>query len=398
MKKILLTFVIAILVFSCKTESDVEPAKAQTFIRYFGSENNHTAMMALEADNGYSLLSTVEIPTSALGEFKYKIKFIHTDLYGNLLWEKSYPAFDEPGSMKASSFIPLMNSGYLIIGDRINTDGSTSLCLLLIDLNGNVQNTKEISRNGTSLHGKAVTIDASGNYIVLGNIAGDPLKDMYVSKINAQDLKQAPIWERLYGAGSGTVVNRIYADINQSLLWVGSVKLADKSAIRLVIAPQNSEGTDNGNLFGDPNADEEAGDICQAGNGFAITGTTNIHVNEDIYLTKISNSGNQIFFKSYDFDGQNDHGNAICSSPEGGYVILGTVESGSKGNGREDYYLLKTDASGNQEWAYNYGGSDKEEGASVRSTSDGSYLVFGTTYYGRLGKLMLMKIDKNGKL
>jgi hypothetical protein len=59
MKKIVL-FGMLVIALSCKTESEVEPATG-TFIRYFGSEKNHTAVLALEADNGFTLLSNVEV-------------------------------------------------------------------------------------------------------------------------------------------------------------------------------------------------------------------------------------------------------------------------------------------------------------------------------------------------
>jgi hypothetical protein len=119
----LLPFILVGMLLGCRDEKDVEPAKSATFVRYFGSEHNHTAVLALEADNGYSLLSNVEIAVDNLGDKSYKIRFIHTDLNGNIVWQKEYPEFgtSEPGldGYRASSFIPV-DDGYLIIGERIN--------------------------------------------------------------------------------------------------------------------------------------------------------------------------------------------------------------------------------------------------------------------------------------
>src|SRR5688500_18415106 len=97
MKKLLLISFIAVF-YACDTENDVDPA-SRSFLRYCGSENNHTAVLALEANEGYTLLSNLDIQTDQT--FTNKIKLSRTDLNGNLLWEKSYPAF-EPRSNRVS--------------------------------------------------------------------------------------------------------------------------------------------------------------------------------------------------------------------------------------------------------------------------------------------------------
>ena len=78
-------------------------------------------------------------------------------------------------------------------------------------------------------------------------------------------------------------------------------------------------------------------------------------------------------------------------------MILGTVGSERT---QQDLYLTKRNAiDGEKIWDVTYGSEDREEGASVRTTSDGSYLVFGTVYFGdRVRKLMLMKVKQNGQL
>jgi hypothetical protein len=415
MMKKAIPFILCALIFGCRSEQDVEPANEPTFLRYFGSEHSHTAHLAIEADNGYSLLSTIQIPKDNLGNFVYKIRIIHTDTYGNVVWNKEYPSFADDngniganGSYKGSSFINT-GSGYLIIGERINDDGSSDLHLIETDFDGNVQHEKDITDPQHSMHGKAVTMDSDGNYIVLGGISGDT-NDMYVAKINADDLTTTapPVWSRKYGAGSGTLVNRIFINgSDKRLSWTGSISLTNFSAIRFIQAPEDSEGTDNGNLLGDDDSNESASDFCAIPGGYVIVGTTdksekdNTIGDDNIYLTKVSPDGTRQSAVIFDFDGQNDRGNSICPGVESGTLVLATVESGSsKGNGKEDFYLLKLDGRFAQEWTegINYGGLDNEEGASVISTSDRGYLVFGTTYFGNLKKLALMKVNKDGKL
>jgi hypothetical protein len=406
----------------CLSEQDVDPAKQSTFLRYYGSENNHIAKSAIEANNGFSLLSTVEIPTDALGNFIYKIRFIRTDLYGNTEWQREYPSFEEQNGasgpfkgLRASSFITLPLNGYLIIGDRINNDGSSDLHLLQIDSTGNIVDSLSMSleQSGASLQGCAVTRDAEGNYIVLGKVNNDPPKDMFVSKVklNPAPLRDSVYWSHRYGNGSSNIpTNRIFQNPNNELSWGAAVVISDQTDSRLIRVEQDREGTIDGDELGDPTYNENPADVTRSSSGFAMIGTKKNKTggDEDIFLTRLTANGRpvgatvQLDFHSVNDAGSqtrlNDEGNAINLTSDGGYILLATVESGSFGNGRKDYWLVKTNPLGEVEWQTNYGGPDNEEGASVIQTSDGAYLLFGTTSFGNLKKLMLMKVDSKGKL
>jgi hypothetical protein len=422
MKK-LLSFGILMIALSCNKESDVEPATG-TFLRYFGSEKNHTAVLAMEADNGFTMLSNVEVQTAA--DIGFKIKMTHTDLNGNFLWEQSYPAYrEEPqdNTMTAASFIPLANSGYLIIGDRINpADERTDLQLLHLDLNGNMIASKTITGEdldldpliygGKNLHGHAIVAaeDANGaNFLILGSIEksvenNTDAPDMFVARINT-DLSIG--WTREYGASESSVVNRLYLTSDQSLFWTGSVNNYDQQDIRVVKVGKDSQLSFFGTPLPTPSINENASDICQATGGWALTGSTNEGGDDNIYLMKLSTNSEMVFYRNYgtteetpedeivDF-GLNDKGNSICQGTDGGLVMLATVEDPDT---QQDMYLIKVDGiSGNVVWKNSFGGDDRDEGASIRALSDGSYLVFGTSYFGRVRKLILMKVNKNGAL
>lgn len=392
MKKLFPIFFLAFA--ACKTEREVQPAKGP-FIRYFGSEYNYTAVLALESQHGFALLANMDIQSSVIGQFDKKIKFFKTDADGNLLWEKSYPAFGESGSMSAASFLSLEDEGYIIIGDRINNDGSTSMQLLRIDTEGSVQITKTLSVASASLHGHAVMKDVTGDFIVLGSITGNSPYNVYLAKVKSGDLSLE--WEKKYPS-QGTLMNRLYTSVSQNILWGSSVATSSgNNDVRLIHAPQNSETFLAGNLIGNPSLNENALDFCQIVGGYAITGVINEGADDNIYLARVTNQFEPVFTTKFDFNARNDKGVSICPATDGGLVILGTVESETD---QEDLYLVKTDGFGNLIWHYNYGGTDNQQAASVRPLQDGSYLLFGTTYFTSPGvrKLILMKVNRDGKL
>lgn len=415
MKKNIFLLLIWVLIIGCKTEADVEPASG-TFLRYFGSENNQYAILAMEAGNGYSLLSNIEIQKGAT-EVDFKIRLTHTDQHGNFLWEKSFPAFvkdeNEEGSARGFSFIQLANSGYLIVGDWIKSNGTSELLLLRTDSEGNMQDSVTISAKEAlpalpataSLLGKAVieTIDENGAplFVALAQIEknGSTNSDMLVAQINIEDLSIG--WVRGYGAGASSLINKLYTNVNKNLFWAGSVGTVQHD-VRLIEAPANSEST----IIGTPlvtSVDEFATDFCPTAGGWAFTGSTNKSGNENIYLLKVTSDSRIVYEQEItpvigsEIDPElNDRGSSICQGIDGGLMILGTIETEAS---LRDLFLVRVDGlSGSPIWKKKFGGANNEEGASVRITSDSHYLIFGTVTFGRSRKLMLLKVDRNGEM
>lgn len=95
--------------------------------------------------------------------------------------------------------------------------------------------------------------------------------------------------------------------------------------------------------------------------------------------------------------GENDEdASAVEQTTDGGYIICGTTQS--EGFGKRDLYLVKTDATGRQEWAKTYGGAENDEGRSVRQTTDGGFIVAGFTASDAIGSndIYLLRLDGEG--
>jgi hypothetical protein len=115
----------------------------------------------------------------------------------------------------------------------------------------------------------------------------------------------------------------------------------------------------------------------------------------DIFLIKTDANGNVIWAKTYGGT-YSDYAYSVQQTSDGGYIVAGTTRSfGAYGY---NIFLIKTDASGNIQWAKTYGGTDGDEDYSVRQTSDGGYILAGGTWSFSVEGALLIKTDANGNI
>jgi hypothetical protein len=150
--------------------------------------------------------------------------------------------------------------------------------------------------------------------------------------------------------------------------------------------------------------DDGAGSLVETSDGgYAIAGTWNYSVSAltsstgDAWLVKTNSSGVVEWTQTYG-GATIDAASSLVETPDGGYAIAGYTTSFGAGN--QDFWLVKTDSFGDMEWNMSYGGTTGDSVYSLVSTSDGGYALGG--YTGSFGAgawdFWLVKTDASGDM
>jgi hypothetical protein len=130
--------------------------------------------------------------------------------------------------------------------------------------------------------------------------------------------------------------------------------------------------------------------------GYILTGITpDSYGYADAWLIKTAADGNKVWDKTFGGSGWWDEADAVQQTSDGGYILAGTTWSYET---LDDFWLIKTDANGNKSWDKTFGGISDDVALAVQQTSDGGYILAGFTasFGAGGGDFWLIKTDANG--
>jgi uncharacterized delta-60 repeat protein len=135
--------------------------------------------------------------------------------------------------------------------------------------------------------------------------------------------------------------------------------------------------------------------------GYIVTGSTGSHFTGEanVLILKLDSNGNVTWEKAYSIK-ENDSAYSIQETSDGGYIVAGNTYSVVRSDDDSDMWILKLDSNGNVTWEKTYGGRESDGATSIQETSDGGYIVAGSTRSFGAGNndIWVLKLDGNGNI
>lgn len=346
-----------------------------------GNEEGHSVQQT--SDGGYIFTGF----TTSFGAGNFDYYLIKTNEYGDTMWTKSYGGanWDYGFSVKQTS-----DSGYIIAGHSDNfSSGLYTAHIIKTNSTGDTLWTKTFggsNPNGASSYSVQQTTD--GGYIITGDT---PLGAGDVSLIK-MDSTGNRLWTKAYGgANSYDIAYSVQQTTDEGYILSGFTNSFGAGYYDVYLIKTDSIGdTLWTKTYGSSGA--EIGWCVQqtADGGYIISGSDSLG---HAYIIKTTSSGDTLWTKDYD---SGKVVKSINQTSDGGFIFAGTASGFGLGN--KDLYLLKTDVNGNVSWTTSFGGAGYDEGFSVQQTLDGGYIVGGyTTTFGAGGSdFWLIKTDASG--
>ncbi len=303
-----------------------------------GSDYDRAYTIQQTADGGYVLVGTTSSNNfDVTGHYgSSDIWVVKLNSVGVIEWQKALggSSVDEGFSIQQTS-----DGGYVLCGVTFSTNGLVTNgqggWILKLNNLGTLQWQKKIGSFGCFMNCIQQTTD--GGYIAAGYSNG-PLgnTDYHIVKLDNLGIIQ---WEKYYGGTSSD-----YAYFIQQTNDGGYIVAGDTNST-------NTDVTQN-------------------------NGST------DYWILKLNSIGELQWQKA--LGGSSfDYGKSVQQTTDGGFIVCGNTNSNNglvTGNqGDTDYWVVKLNNLGSVLWQKTLGGSGTDNGQSIQQTSDGGFIIAGTT-------------------
>lgn len=406
--KYILILNLFISLFACEN-LDISIDQAGTFVKLFGLSNTEIGEDVKEFNSGYIILATI---TSTSDIENTEIVLLQTNKFGNLINNGDTLSSIRGGNNTASKLLLTDDGGFIVIGtveDTVtNIINEKNTNIYVEKFNSSITSEWE-KFIGTNSNEEGVAIKkASSGYIIAGSTdAADPSisnpegnKDIYLVKIDDEGNVE---WTENHGFAEDDYSGDVIV-IDNGYIVVGTSIHPDLATSNIMLCKSNLTGTSFDNTFyGGSNNDYGVAIVKVEDGGYIIVGNVEeiAGSNSNVYVVKVDDLGSIIWDEEYGTTALNDQGFDIIKS-NGGYIIVGTKELPTG----PAAYFLEIDSDGvilvgntNDEVlnGITYGGYGQII-YSIESTSDGSYIMTGSSGVEGNEMICLIKVNSEGEL
>ncbi len=273
-------------------------------------------------DFGCALIQTRDEGFTLASGKNWDMWLVKTDRNGSIQWDKVYGGIKNDA---ATTLIQTTDGGFALVGTTSSYGaGGDDIWLVKTNTSGEIQWQKTY---GSIYDDSASTLlqTDEGDLVLAGNVASSsPHLSTYLVKTNSSGVMK---WNQTYDISN--------LSINYALI----------------------QTTDN---------------------GFGLAGWihTSTSYNGQMWFMKTDNNGTAQWNQTYG-GMKGEVAYDLIQTTEGGFALAGSTSSFS--TGRQDMWLVKTDKNGYIQWNRSYGGTQKDYARVLLQTTDGGFVLLGTT-------------------
>jgi VWFA-related protein len=400
---------------------------SDTVIRWEGISAKETVRLEYSTDNGarWNLLTNTatnleytwrNIPRPPSAQCLVRASQIGSGTTGNagpqILWQKALGGRDRD---EAYSITQSSDGSYVVAGFTESNDGDVSgkhggwydfWVVKLRSSDGSIIWQRTLGGSGYD-EATSITQSSDGSYLVAGrtysndgDVSGNHGgRDFWVVKLRPSD--GSIIWQKTLGGSSTDEATSITQSSDGSYVvagWTGSND-GDVSGNHggydfWVVKLRPSDGSIIWQKTLGGSDVDRAYSITQSSDGsYVVAGYTRSnngdvsgnHGRADYWVVKLRPSDGSIIWQKTLGGSNDDEAYSIIESTDGSYVVAGSTESNdgdvSGNHGYRDYWVVKLRPSdGSIIWQKTLGGSGVDRAYSITQSSDGSYVVAGRTF------------------
>jgi len=315
---------------------------------------------------------------------------IKVDSSGNMEWNKTYGGQETISSTAGTlDMVQTNDGGYALSCHTFKTLGEeidSGFWLIKVDSSGNMEwNQTHWGLN----HPYSLIQTADGGYAIVGEgfwfVKTDSLGKMMWTKSYGGNLARSLVQTKDGGyAILGEKFTGYWPMSSTSVLWL--------------IKTDSAGNIEWNQTYGEEEATKYVRPLVQtADGGYALAGSTDAFGagGSDFWLIKTDSSGNMEWNNTYG-GADGDRALDLVQTSDKGYALAGFTQS--FGAGVVDFWVVKTDSSGNMQWNQTYGGPDSDSAWAIVESTDGGYAIAGSTSSFGAGKgdAWLIKTDEYG--
>jgi len=373
-----------------------------------GSVRDYGLSVQQTSDGGYIIAGS----TYSFGSGKSDVYLIKTDPNGSSQWQKTF------GGSKSDygySVQQTSDGGYIIAGYTYSFGaGNADVYLIKTEPNGSSQWQKTFEGSGCE-YAYSVQQTLDGGYIIAGYTyscgTGDPNDPIYPYDPNIYLIKTEPNgesqWQKTFGGSESDSAYSVQQTSDGGYIITGytySLGAVYADVFLIKTEPNGSsqwQKTFSGDRWARGYSVQQTSD-----GGYVIAGNNRRFLGEgldDVYLIKTDPNGDSKWQKTFG-GSEGDSAYSVQQTTDGGYIIAGTTRTFGSGPQQDvyfvDVYLIKTEPNGSSQWQKTFGGSWHDCAYSVQQTTDGGYIIAGFTYSFGAGDddVYLIKLCSEGTL